>query len=144
MTLFLGNQKTFFVTNDSIILKSPILGSTFLFQNQVIIDYHSFPNECNITASLINDSGAAERMSLQVSNNNSDLCFTNTTAIRANKTEKYIFETQQTFYGQQKGMFLKHSDFIVPQGTFLINNFPTVVFSKKDPVCFHRIVLRLI
>ena len=52
--------------------------------------------------------------------------------IKANKTEKYIFETQQTFYGQQKGIFLKHSDFVVPQGTFLINNFPTVVFSKKD------------
>ena len=123
---------TFYVADDSIILKSPILGSTFLFQNQDIIDYHSFPNQCNITASLINDNNTAERMQLQVSNNDTDIRFTNTTEITANKNEKYIFETKQICYGQLKGYFQNHQEFLVPQGSYLINNFPTVNFHKKN------------
>ena len=89
----------FYVANDSIILKSPILGNTFLYQNQVIIDYSQAEN-CNITASLINENNTVERTQLQVSSNNTDLNFTNKTEIKQNTNEKYIFQTKQIFYGQ--------------------------------------------
>ena len=116
----------FYVANDSIILKSPILGNTFLFQNKVIIDY-SHAENCNATASLFNRNNTVERKQLQVSSNDTDINFTNKTEIKQNK---YIFQTKQIFYGQLEGYFRKHSEFLLPQGAYLINNSPKVNFIK--------------
>ena len=83
-----------------------------------------------ITASLINENDNVERIQLQVSNNDTDIHFTNKTEIKANKNEKYIFQTKKIFYGQLKGYFRKHQEFRLPQCSYLINNSPTVNFTK--------------
>ena len=55
------------MADDSIILKGPILGNTFLYENSAIIDYSS-SKDCNITASLYDENNNLERIALQVTN----------------------------------------------------------------------------
>ena len=119
----------FYVANDSVILKSPILGNIFDYQNQVTIDYSQAEN-CIITASLISENNTLERTQLQVSSNNTDLKLVNKTEIKQNVEEKYIFQSKQIFYGQLEGFFKEHLEFSLPQGQFSISNTPKVNFEK--------------
>ena len=119
----------FYVANSEIILEYPILGTNFLQQNKVILNYQN-PDNCTITAQVISNDHQPSIEPLLVSDKKSEIEYKNLKAINNVGLTNYIFQSKFIHYGQIKGTFKSNTQFQVPTQSFDVIDYPLVQFEK--------------
>ena len=119
----------FYVANSEIILQYPILGTNFLQQHKVILNYQT-TDDFAITAQTMNSENQLSIGPLLVSDNNSEIEYRNVTEINNVNLTDYIFQSKFINYGQVQGVFKSNPTFQVPTQRCEIIGNPLVHFEK--------------